>query len=67
MDTTKFLNKKKWDLSRKSNDEVDSKRPTVSSLDESILNSTNTDVFNESLKSEDCVVILYGYMKRLEE
>ena len=67
MDTTKFLNKKKWDLSSKSNDEDDSKRPTVSSLDESILNSTNTDVFNESLKSEDCVVILYRCMKRLEE
>ena len=30
-------------------------------------NATNTDVFIESLKSEDSVAILYSCMKKLEE
>ena len=45
----------------------DSKRARESSLDESIANATNTGVLTESLKSEDCVAILYNYMKKLEE
>ena len=67
MEITKFFDKKKRDLSRKSNDGDDSKRPTESSLDDSIANATNTDVFTESLMSEACVAILYSCMKKLEE
>ena len=52
METTKFLDKKKQDMS--SIDEDDSKRPRESSLDDSIVNATNMNVFTESLKSEDC-------------
>ena len=44
MEITKFLDKKKRDLSSKSNDEEDSKRLRESSLEESIGNATNTDV-----------------------
>ena len=54
-------------MSSKSNDGDDSKRPRESSLDNSIANAKNTDVFTESLKSEDCVAVLYSCMKKLEE
>ena len=67
MEITKIFDKKKRDLSSKSNDGEDSKRPRESSLDESIANTTNTDVFTESLKSEDCVAVLHNCMKKLEE
>ena len=67
IEITQFFDKKKRDLSSKSNDGEDSKRPRESSLDESIANTTNTDVFTESLKSEDCVAILYNCLKKLEE
>ena len=67
IEITQFFDKKKRDLSSKSNDGEDSKRPRESSLDESIANTTNTDVFTESLKSEDCVAVLYNCMKKLEE
>ena len=67
MEITKIFDKKKRDLSSKSNDGEDSKRPRESSLDESIANTTNTDVFTESLKSEDCVAVLYNCLKKLEE
>ena len=63
-----FFDKKKQDLSSKSsNNRDDSKRTTVSSLDDSIVNATNTDVFTESLKPQDCVAILYSCMKKLKE
>ena len=55
MEKTKFFDKKKRDFSNKSNDEDDSKRPRVFSLDNSIVNSRNSDFFNESLKSEKTV------------
>ena len=58
MEITKFFDKKKRDLSSKSNDEEDSKRLRESNLEESIASATDTDVFTESLKSEDCVAIL---------
>ena len=61
------MTKKKQDLSTKSNDGDDSKRPRESSLDDSIANATNTDVFTESLKSDNCVAILYRCMEKLEE
>ena len=67
MEIAKFFDKKKRDLSSNSNDGDDSKRPRESRLDDAIGNATNTDVFTESLKSEDCVVILYSCMKKLEE
>ena len=62
-----FFDKKKQDLSSKSSNRDDSKRTTVSSLDDSIVNATNTDVFTESLKPQDCVTILYSCMKKLKE
>ena len=65
METTKFFDEKKRDFSSNSNDGDDSKRPRESSLDNSIANAINTDVFTESLKSEDCVAILYSCMKKL--
>ena len=67
MEITKFFDKKKQDLKSKSIDEDDSERPHVPSLENSIMNSINTDVFNEFLKSEDCVIILYSCMKILKE
>ena len=36
-------------------------------LNNTIVNVTNSDVFTEFLKSEDCVAILYNCMKKLEE
>ena len=36
-------------------------------MEDFIGNATNTDVFTESLKSEDCVAILYSCRKKLEE
>ena len=54
-------------MSSKCNDEDDLKRPRESSRDDSIASATNTDVFTESLKSEDCAAILYSCMKKLEE
>ena len=67
MEITKVFDKKKRDLSSKFNDVEDSKRPRESSLDEYIANATNTDVFTESLKSEDCIAIPYNFIKKLEE
>ena len=67
METTKFFDKKMRGLSSKSNDGDNSKKPTKSSFDDSIANATNSDVFTESLKSEDCVALLYSCMKNLEE
>ena len=50
MEITNFFDKKKQDLSSKSNDGDDSKRPRESSLDDPIANATSTDVFTETLK-----------------
>ena len=59
----KFFDKKKRDLSSKSNYGDDSKRSRDSSLDDAIANATNTDVLIKSLKSEECVAIHYSCMK----
>ena len=67
MEITKFFDKKKRDLSSKSNDGDDSRGPRESSLDDAIANATNTDVFIESLKSEDCAAIHYSCIKKLEK
>ena len=50
-------------MSSKSNDGDGLKRPREPDLDNSIASATNT----ESLKSGDCVAILYSCMKKLEE
>ena len=65
MEITKIFDKKKRDLSNKSNHRDDSERPRESSLNDSI--AANTDNFTEALKSEDCVAIFYTCMKKLEE
>ena len=54
-------------MTNKSNDGDELKRSREISLDDSIANATNKDVFTESLKSEDFVAILYSRMKKLEE
>ena len=73
MNITKFFNSKKKDLSNNSNTEEDAKRqreespsesPNVSMLDTP---KTPGDVFEESLKSEDCVKILLSCLRNLEK
>ena len=73
MDITKFFNSKKRDLSNNSNTEEDAKRqseespyvsPNMSMLDTP---KTPGDVFEESLKSEDCIKILLSCLRNLEE
>ena len=53
-------------MSTKSNDGNDSKRLRELSLYHFMTNAPNMDVCIESLKSEDCVAILYSCMKKLE-
>ena len=67
VEITKSFYKKKQDLSSKFNDGDDSKKPRESSLYDSTANATNTDIFTESLKSKDCVAILYSCLKKLDE
>ena len=73
MDITKFFNSKKRDLSKNSNPKEDAKRqreespsgnPNVSMLD---ISKTPRNVFEESLKSEDCVKILLSCLQNLEK
>ena len=64
MKIAKVFDKKKQDLSSKSNDGDDSKRPRESDVEDSIANATNTNAFTDSLKSEDCAAILYSWKKR---
>ena len=73
MDISKFLNSKKRDSSNNSNSEEDTKRqreespfesPNVSMLD---TRKTPGNVFEESLKSEDCVKILLNCLRNLEK
>ena len=73
MDITRFVNRKKGDLSNNSNTEEDAKRQREESAAESpnvsMLNTPKTpvDVFEESLKSEDCVKILLSCLRNLEK
>ena len=73
MDITKFFKSKKRDLSKNSNPKEDAKRqreespsenPNVSVLD---ISKTPRNVFEESLKSEDCVKILLSCLRNLEK
>ena len=73
MDITKFFNNQKRDLSNNSNTEEDDKRqreesssesPNMSMLD---IPKTPGDVFEESLKSEDCTKVLLSCLRNLEK
>ena len=73
MDITNFFNSKKRDLSDHANTEEDTKRqreespsesPNVSKLDTP---KTPVDVFEKSLKSENCVKILLICLRNLEK
>ena len=73
MDITKLFNFKKRDLSNNSNTEEDAKRKWEESPSE-ILNVSMLDtpkvpgnVFEESLKSADCVKILLSCLRNLEK
>ena len=70
MNIIKFFNIKKKDLSNNSNTEKDAKRQREESPSESpnvsMLDTPKTPVFEESLKSEDCVKILLSCLRNLE-
>ena len=55
-----FFDKKERELSHKFNVGEEPNRQKESSLDDFIANATSSDVFTESLKSEDCVEILHN-------
>ena len=69
MDIKNFLLRKKGELSSNSTDGDDRKRPReASSFDDSISKvANNGEVFEEALKSDDCVAILCNCMKNLEQ
>ena len=73
MDITKFFSSKKRDLSNNSNTKEDAKRQREENPSESpkvsVLDTPKTpgDVFEESLKSEDCVKILLNCLRNLEK
>ena len=73
MDITKFFNSKRRDLSNNSYTEEDAKRQRKESPSEShkvsMLDTLKTpgNVFEESLKSEDCVKILLSCLRNLEK
>lgn len=67
MDIKSFFERKKRELSNKSEDGDNTKKAREqSSLDQSIEAAYTGDVFAEGLKSEDCVSILYNCMKNIE-
>ena len=66
MDISKFLDKKKREISDKFNEGEASNRQTESSVDNFIANATSSEVFTESLKSEGCPAVLHNYMKIVE-
>ena len=71
MNITRFFNSKKRDLSNNSNTEEDVKRQREESPSESpnvsMLDTPKTPVFEESLKSEDCVKILLSCLRNIEK
>ena len=67
MDIKSFFERKKRELSNKSDDGDNTKKAREqSSLEESIDADYTGDIFTEGLKSEDCVAILYNCMKNIE-
>ena len=67
MDITKFFDRKKRELSIQSADGDDSKRPRKENNDSTSTPTSPADVFEESLKSGDCVKILVSCMQNIEE
>ena len=73
MDITKLFNRKERDLCNNSNTKEDAKRQREESpsksLNMSMLDTPKTpgDVFEESLKQEDCVKILLSCFQNLEK
>ena len=57
--------KKKRELRNQLNEGEESKGKRESNLDDFLANATVSNVFTESLKSENCVVILHNCMKKL--
>ena len=67
MDITKFFDRKKRELSSQSADGDDSKRPREESNNSTSTPASPGDVFEESLKSGDCVKILVNCMQNIEK
>ena len=63
IDITKFFDRKKREFSSQSADGDDSKRPREESNNSTSTLSSPGDVFEESLKSGDCVKILVNCMQ----
>ena len=67
MDIKSFFERKKRELSNKSDDGDNTKKAREqSSLEKSIDADYTGDIFTEGLKSEECVAILYNCMKNIE-
>ena len=65
---TSFFDKKKSKLSNNSNDGQDTKKQReASSLELSFEKVSDGDVFKDSLKSEDCILILKRCMENIEK
>ena len=67
MDITKFFDRKKRELSSQPVDGDDSKRPRKESNNSTSTSTSPGDVFEESLKSGDCVKILFNCMQNIEK
>ena len=68
-DETKYFdrNSKKWDLSGSSNQEEGAKKLKERSLNTSRFSDIPDELFSESLKSPDCVKILFSCIKNVEK
>ena len=65
---TSFFDKKKNELSNNSNDGQDTKKQReASSLELPFEKASDGDVFKNSLKSEDCILILKRCMENIEK
>ena len=67
MDITKSFDQKKRELSSQSANGDDSKRPREESNNSTSTPTSPGDVFEESLKSPDCVKILVNCMQNIEK
>ena len=67
MDITKFFGRKKRKFNSQSVDGNDSKRPRGESNNSTSTLTSPGDVFEESLKSDDCAKILVNSMQNLEK
>ena len=67
MDITKFFDRKKRELSSQSVDGDDSKKPREESNNSTSTPTSPGDVFEQSLKSGDCVKILVNCMQNIEK